>query len=66
MRKELMSGAEAGEFLSLGLGLAVVAFVVGLVIAVPWIGGVVVGGLLVWMARGWVENERKRKRRAGP
>ena len=48
-----MSGSEAGEFISLGLGLATLAYLGGVAIAFPWVGLAVVLGSLAWLVRGW-------------
>ena len=58
-----MSGDECGEFVSLGLGLAVVAVGAGLCAAVPWLAAVVLVGLVVWLVRGWVKDEREYRAR---
>ena len=55
-RKEPMNGSEAGEFISLGLGLLVVAVGAGLCAAVPWLAAVVLVGLVVWLVWGWVKD----------
>jgi len=59
MRKEPMDGETCGEFVAAAIGMVVVAFVVGLSLAAPWIGGLAVGGLVVWFARGWLEDEQE-------
>ena len=58
-----MNGKEAGEFITLGLGLAVVAVGAGLCAAVPWLAAVVAIGLAAWLARGWVKDEREHRAR---
>ena len=58
-----MSGDECGDFVSLGLGLLVVAFGAGLCAAVPWLAGVAMVGLAVWLVRGWVKDEREYRAR---
>ena len=63
-RKEPMSGDECGEFVSLGLGLLVVAVGAGLCAAVPWLAGVVGIGLVVWLVWGWIRDEREYRARS--
>ena len=58
-----MNGKEAGDFVSLALGLVVVAFGAGLCAAVPWLAAAVLVGLVVWLVRGWVKDEREYRAR---
>ncbi|NIV37263.1 MAG: hypothetical protein GWN58_49925 [Anaerolineae bacterium] len=58
-----MSGSEAGEFISVGLGLAVLAVVAALAIAAPWVGVLVLAGGLAWLVRGWRRDLRQGCRR---
>ena len=51
-----MNGKEAGEFITLGLGLLVVAFGAGLCIAVPWFGAVLLLAGIGWLVRGWIRD----------
>ena len=57
-----MNGKEAGDFITLGLGLAVVAVGVGLCIAVPWFGAVLLLAGIGWLVWGWIRDERDRAR----
>ena len=54
-----MSGKEAGDFITLALVLVVVAVGAGLCVAVPWLAAAVAIGLVAWLARGWVKDERE-------
>jgi len=58
-----MSGDECGDFVSLGLGLLVVAFGAGLCAVVPWLAAAVMVGLVVRLVRGWVKDEQKYRAR---
>jgi hypothetical protein len=54
-----MTGAEAGEFIGVGLGLAVLAYITALAIAVPWVGLLVLAGGLAWLVWGWRRDLRQ-------
>jgi len=56
-----MDGDTCGEFVTAAIAMATVAVVVGLSLAVPWVGGLVVGGFVAWLVRGWVKDERRHR-----